>query len=920
MLPREIGGQAFVTSSQMLGSLLICAGAEICREESREDSVWPTILRLLPNSLKGELFMSNGQPNFLTKDIIAESVRALNLRNAMDIEGTQQWFLTIKLQFGFTLRGAKKRLAEWLVNLGRPHAVQHLNGESEFPDLVSESFQSLWISLAQYRENLIDEAMAREVLWRSPWVKNHWVDDLLKEAKAKITVLGTGESYVQPVNMDVAVEQCCPFVKTWLRWPLGSPPRIVFRLDRTAIEEQIASKDIRELDFYIDGSKICRWCRQPNGSWSGEDDIYAEPDKNYGQKQPNLSPRAFVIQTRTGDSLFEWDFSDSGLLNNIVVFDLKTEEILEAGFEQLLPDRPYAIVCERDCQIEGNSPVETFERSGLAKKAVRLRPPLNEDLRIAYGDFVLWQPLRSQDEQQQRFETSLRTPGTDNLSLNDRSYLLLEGLPEDAESVKLLIHKRVHEMQKFNESWVTPKQVTLSPELAARQHRVRVRFQSEGRTFSQVPRLELNLLGAAMLRHDRNEKGIKLKLEVLKTGDDVNLSEGTASLWIWTPGGDGKARVFEESYQAGRLRYGKIRLRDLAGHGGQLRISGDARTHPMGIRCIDTGCVGGFVPTMLGSDAKLYLLLDKSVADLGNDGYSLFEWTIGKRGQAKFSPLPTSCVQDSSTDRIWKLRYRSNPLALVLTWKGAWLGSWWNLPRINDYIENRLEISVRDFAVLKWLRTPVLHPELVSAVKKAALRHPGSFLKAWRKDEGLPDGARMHGNIPGTDSVIRYFLWNDFPSGHATDAMTLAGGLPKMYEGTRWANLLSALSDISPVLLWKGMKQYLGQYREHPNPKLLEFLKHLVHVQVGLPSASGSSGRLLDYRLGRLKEQVTRATGIAGQRLDEILYARFESMKKKVWGPTDEHAGDFLSMAETNAGRRYLSAQMIVYWLGLAEE
>ena len=148
---------ACATYRQMFGSLLICAGAEVCREKSREDSVWPAIRSILPEShaLRRELFLPNGQPSPLTKDVIADAVRVLNLRHAMDIEGTQQWFVTIKLQFGFTYRGAKNRLAEWLVNLGRPRAVQYLDGESEFSELTSDSFQSLWRALKQYRQNLI---------------------------------------------------------------------------------------------------------------------------------------------------------------------------------------------------------------------------------------------------------------------------------------------------------------------------------------------------------------------------------------------------------------------------------------------------------------------------------------------------------------------------------------------------------------------------------------------------------------------------------------------------------------------------------------------------------------------------------------------------------------------------------------------
>ena len=48
------------------------AGVEVCREESRENSVWPAIQSILPESraLQHELFLSNGQPSSLATDAI----------------------------------------------------------------------------------------------------------------------------------------------------------------------------------------------------------------------------------------------------------------------------------------------------------------------------------------------------------------------------------------------------------------------------------------------------------------------------------------------------------------------------------------------------------------------------------------------------------------------------------------------------------------------------------------------------------------------------------------------------------------------------------------------------------------------------------------------------------------------------------
>lgn len=916
VLPQKIGSETFVTSRQMLGALFICAGAEICREESSEDSVWPAIRRILPKShaLQGELFMSNGQPTLLTKTIILDTVRALNLRNAMDIEGTQQWFVTIKLQFGFTRRGAKNRLAEWLVNLGHPHAVQYLRGESPFPELVSRSFQSLWRALTQYRQGLIDDMQVRDALRNNPWVKPHWTDDLLKQAKAKIATLGTGISDVQPADTDIQTEECCPLLDIRLKWPPNETPRIGFKLDRVAIEEQVLGEGVTELDFYIDGSRICRWLRQGDGSWAGPDDIYSEPDNS--RKQPNLNPQVFTVQTRSGDTLLEWDFSDSGLLDETIIFNLKDERMLEVGFEQLQPNRSYAIVCDRDCEVQGCVPSEIFERNNIARKVVRLNPPLKENLCLAYGDFVLWKPLLSQEERKPHFKLTLQTPETNNLSLNDRSELLLRGLPEDAESVELLIHKKTYEMLKFDRTWSTLEKITLDPKLATRQRRVRVRFQSEDQAFSCIPRLEFNLLGAAMLH--QGSKGKELTLESLKAKTVVNLSQNTSSLWIWTPGEDNKAQVFEGNYRVGKLRHEKVQLRDLAGHGGELEILSDVGRYPLGIRCLDTGYVEDFLPGILGKDAQLSFFQDKSPEDLGENGYSLFEWIAENRQEAKLVRLADSCVQDRSTERLWLLRYPSPPLpplAIALAWRGAWLGSSWNLQSINNYIEGRREMRVRDFAVLKWLRVPVLHPELVSSVKKVVLSNPCRFLRAWRGSEGLPGGVEPHGNILGIDSVIRYFLWNEFPLKHVGEAITLADGWAKVYGDTRWPHLLNTLSDISPILFWKGTEQCL-RYHGLKIPELL----HFIHVQTGLSFTSGSSERQLDYRLGKLAEQTSRATGITGNRLDEILRARFASMRKNIWQPPEEHAADFLRLGETDAGRRYLSVRMLQYWFDLAEK
>ena len=917
IMPTHYNRGSSITYRQMFGSLLICAGAEACREESREDSVWPAIRSILPedHALRRELFLPNGQPCSSTKEVVAEAVHALNLRHAMDIEGTQQWFVTIKLQFGFTYRGAKNRLAEWLVGLGQPHAVQYLNGDSEFSELASETFKSLWKALTQYRRGLIGEKEAIATLQGNPWIKTHWIDDLLKEAQAKITTLGTGEVADEKVELheeELSEEEFCPIANIALEWNPNTAPRLRFQLDRQAIENEVAGTDIGELDFYIDGRKLCRWLRQRDGSWTGLDHIYAEPEKC--SEQPNLSPRTLIIQSRYGESLLEWDFADSGLWEDVLVFDLEKGRMIKTGFEPLELNRRYAIICDYGCELKGNNAVETFERKGISRKVMRLALPLDDNLSIAYKDFVLWQPVRAKRDQPQRFTVILTTPKGVTLSLGDRSKLFLEGLPKDADSVKLLVHKKTYDLQYVNGIWCTLKDITITPELAARQRRVRVHFWFAGRTYTQKPRLAFSLLGVAMLRYQQNDNAETVPFEVLKQGEELNRSEGTAHLRIWTPEYDKSASVFEGDCLVGRLRYRKIRLRDMPGYGGELQIMDQGKRYSFGVACLDTGCVRAYLPPMLGSsDAQLFFLSDMDPAETGDDGYILYVWSVGKKGKAKLHRLSGTSIQPTSNKRLWKIRGSDDPMAVAVTWKGVWRGAWWSLGRIRDYINERTDLPAHDFAIIKWLRVPILHPTLFSTISKSITHTPGRFMEAWLNDGGLPDELEPHPHIPGIDSVIRQFLWNDFPPGQAKDVIS---SIMHKYNSTNsigsYSLLLKKLAQISPILLWKGMEQFLECSRE----TIIDLLRMFTRAQVGL-SADTDSQQVL-FKLQSFEGRAASATGISQERVREITNGIFRSMLKKQWHPSEKDRVDLLRLGQTISGRKYLSTQMCQYWLNLA--
>ena len=903
----KIDSDMFISYRQMFGSILLCAGTEVCREESREDSVWPAIRSILPKShdLRNELFLPNGQPSSLTKSIIIDATRDLNLRHAIDIEGTQQWFITIKLQFGFTFRGAKHRLAEWLVGIGRPHAIQYLNGDSDIPELASISFQSLWRVLSQYRRDLVTETEVRETLKNNPWVKINWINDLLEESKARIDSLGSGEWFINEYNISeeqVTNEELCPITNVALYWPQGENPRLEFSLDKEAIVGEVFRTDISELDFYVDGKKICRWLRQRDGSWAGDGKIYAEPE--IYKTQPNLSPQVLIIQSASGDKLVEWDLTDSGLSDEVIAFDLERQRIVNTGVEQLEPSKHYAIICDCKSEIQGCEP-DDFFYSQNKRKVARLSPPLNENICVIYEDFVLWQPIREFD-QRLNISLTLSTSTNEMLSLNDRSSFILNGLPEDAIDVKLLIHKKSYDLEQIAEGWRTNKEITITPELAAGKRRVRVRFSHNDRTYTRQPRLVLKLLDVALPHYKEGNNEISYK--ILKSGDQFSRSIGTTHLKIWPPSEENNTTVFEGHYKVGKIRNHKIKLNDFTGYGGELSILNGCNNYDLNITCHDTGCIRYFTPAMLRCDAQIFLLSDKEY----EERYAVYMWILGRNNKANFLKLPSDSILETSTNRVWKIRDDHNPMAVALTWKGYWLGSWWSCEAIRDYINNQNNLLERDYAILKWLRVPVLNSTIYSTLKKAILIKPSYFIKNWLYDYNLPSEISPHNNITGRNSVVRNFLWNDFPSNHSIDAfLTITDEHGNWHQQEHCVTYLQSFSEISPILLWKGLEYCL----ENKTENIINLLNLLARKTVGLPN--NASQAQLDYRIDQHEKQVLKATAMNSDELETVVMHCIKSIKTNTNFSTNLSSG-LMKLSEILSGRKYLSERIVKYWLYLS--
>ena len=166
------------------GLRLLLAIIYAARREATEGQIWPAVRSGLNLSvhIADILFHSNGQPRVEVKTLIERTCRHFRLRHIFGQDGTQEWFGSIYLQFGFTQRGFAKMLPEWLMGYNQPNTIARLLDDAE---LKSESFGKLWDALLSFRRGNAAEAVTRRIISESPWVLPEWADELLLATKRK---------------------------------------------------------------------------------------------------------------------------------------------------------------------------------------------------------------------------------------------------------------------------------------------------------------------------------------------------------------------------------------------------------------------------------------------------------------------------------------------------------------------------------------------------------------------------------------------------------------------------------------------------------------------------------------------------------------------------------------------------------------
>jgi hypothetical protein len=871
------------SSREMFGALFLILAGEICRDRCGEDAVWPAVsLVLKADSVSFPTLFVGGQPTPACKVAMAAGARRLGLRNLIDRYGTQEYFDTLKLQFGFTLQGGRKRLSDWLDGLPSPIAVSILRGnEEEYTDLQSESFRRLWKTLSEFRRGRVPEAYAMAALQESPWIRPSWTVEVLQAARRPAS---------RPVVVRAAVESkndfSEPICEATLRWEYPSKPRLSLQLNEDRIQELLVETNVAV--FSVDGRVVSRWIAQAGGLWSGLRAIPCEPES--AKAKPNLRPKILSISSDEGKQIAEINLFDEGLGDPLLLFDVKNDSAVDLA-STLDVQKDYALLCESDLTVTGCDQCLTLNQCCV----YRLKSPWPRDLKVLCEGAIYWQPKIADVHPELPMKLTLASPEGMVSEIETATQIIINGLPEDARTVTLIVGTSSYEAKKIGDYWQTEKAVRISLRLALSEERVRIRVSCGDSVRTVTPRSTLSLSGLASIDLDSGNES-QFRWNLVDRNRPLNLAGGTSRARIFVAAT--KPELYEGPRLVNKISSRTLPFRDLFGWGWPLLVSShDAPTSAL-VDCVeDRGCVGLYIQSLLGRSVnKVHLRIPIHPSK----DHVVFVW------HAIDSPAKEIGGESLTSDLdgfVWKLPDLGQVAAMAIAYRGVWLGSHSNAELASQALHR--SPSARVFALARWLKLPVMSAALRNSMEKATTRAPAEFVRGWLNRESLPPSLTFRQPDPGAEAIIRWFLWNHREE-NQDRIVRIARAFPgpqSSSEAEIFMSSLVGLGEICPPLAYNVAKARLrgDKYWQYIRRVVAQVLRQpstasLSHLNDSLRTLTRQCSDLLRVTPETLVEQVNALVG----HLDSqpSAYAEMESQLRR--------------MGELSVGRQQLTASLLI--------
>lgn len=704
---------------EAIGVLLLLLAAETARREAREGYVWSVFQDKFPYETRKVLFVQ-GQPARLHKDALEAAAQQLDLRHVFGMEGTQNYYITVYLQFGFT-RSAIKQLPLWLAGHPSSGAVHHLLGERS--DLTSDSFKLLWRRLRDYRRGNITRERARGALISSPWLLPDWADSILEEATRHVDLTPGATS-------DGTADETPFMAQPRIDWDSASQPTFTCELTN------LAFLDLSAPSYHVlrGSERLATLIRQPDETYVGDDKL--ELPAETPLHLLTLSDNQGQVLARQMVAL--WDPKEE-----ITLYELgSSKRIVDPWCDPLNTNHGYVMIAAADLDL---SPTPT-------------RWAISDD-----GEYRFW--LLESDWSPTLKLTLEGAPfWTPNLAQKRRPE---SATPEWARSPVVTAQPslvRVGEWVGLSIDAI-PSGVEIDF----------VRFRARPLNFSQTGEhasvdafhltadLMLDELALTLgLRRGSEHTRVDRTIPIERAGTvrfsgrgweavdpDVPLNVHDAATYIYLP----RVRrryMLPAKFAHLALREGQTFSRPLwdkpqpigrlAGLGAQLRVVDTPYNSTEVLLPLSRAVIApGIVKGVSWSDEHVCIRLGVPNLEPG-PGHSIVIWSF------KCSPRLTFASDISHVGPgAWRMDasdFDPDRCAVAVTYEGARLGAHWPQALHGAWLEDVTApgAALETAALLHWFHLPILQHSYRDAVSEIAQKFPAQILAAWLLDEGLPSG------------------------------------------------------------------------------------------------------------------------------------------------------------------------------------
>lgn len=847
--------------AEMLGSLILVSGALHWRDESPSDGVvWPVFAKTFRGTpLRHTLFLQSGYPNSLCRSILVSGTELLGIRNVYGLM-EQDYATSVKLQSAFSLKGAKKHLAEWLVGMGKLVAIRLLLGELAPSSgwQSSRSFQDLWEALRQYRSYPAPGSNAETVIRNSPWIPEHWLEEILESATEIVYHPETGEKVTGLLETEagwldnlgegdvtLAFDDVVTGISTCDE---DGALEVVLGLNKETLSLIAESLENEwKIGLLIDGERVGRMMKFGD-HWSIPSSVTLK----------TCTPKLLSLVQSTGETLLDVSLEPLGFDSEVVIIDTALGRMLDPFEAKLSTNKQYVLIIKSGLELLPTMPASHAIGD---RRAHILDQGWSEETIVTQDGVEVWQPILRDSQQSLPIVGEISGCGKKKpRPLTSRDPLCLRIICDlDLTVDQVMVW---HDGKPIEASPMGEAQWELEPPDAEAMNReafhsstlfrVRVRLPNGWRSIKVRQRIPF--IGVATYSPEANG-GAQSQWKPLRHSETLYYGNTGSGLKVF--GGisqDEDTVLFEGPRPVLRIRGGKVSSADLHGWGAPLILQRirSRESHTIVSRVEHRGEVLIAGPGREDTEG-LWMVLRNPIEP--SDQHQLVVWHVNENGVPEqeprwYSPADGE-VSIGHENRTWSLATPSSAWAAAISFRGRRLGSWIANSRLKSLIEgllsyecdaeNRRERLRQAFAILGWLRAPVLSRDIRELLRLVINEDPIAFLEAFAEGRGLPEGLQHTQGFgisdPAIRRVIRSFLLR-WPKDTEFDPNVVAKSLSVLRRdgGSRisaMGSFLLAVAEFSPGLIpqffaTSGMgmigpcMEVIDRYRDHLGYKQAE--------------------------------------------------------------------------------------------------